>query len=385
VTADLTVPVPLAEALELRPRPDASATCNGPRRVVITLGSLPKGPLVDFALTPTEATRLTALQANVVLLSAIAPYARAANAPPAFLALAQQIILDEKRASAALGPAERLLDQANGDSQAREFLRRTVKEFDANYVLLVAIDAVPGRPLQVTYRHRDRFPRQLGALGDPPLVIEAPLVHASGPGSPYRLELVAPDGLEMETAALASVEGEKRIAIDAENPLPGGGAFVQLRAPDSAKRPPQVSLVAELGWLTGGIHHLAAAVGILSTLSMVAATALTFILGKDLGSSSATALFAAPALVTSLVLGFATTRIAFAPANRLRLASLWIALFGVAGTLCVTVLGGQQAELAALKGLLIGATVLSALVTGGWTLPAVLRTRSRIALLDASE
>ena len=385
MAADLTVPVPLADALELRTGPDVAATRDGRRRVIIPLGSLPKGALVDFALTPTEATRLTALQANVLLLSAIAPYARAAAAPVEFLALAQQIILNEKRASAALSAAEQLLDQVGGDGQAREFLRRTIKEFDANYALLIAIDTVPGLPLQVIYRHRDYYPRELGATTDPPLVIEAPLVHASGLGSPYRLELVAPDGLEIETASLARVAGDRRIAIDAVNTDPGAGAFVQLRAPDSAKRPQQVSLVAELGWLTGGIHHLAAAVGILSTLSLLSATVLTFILGKDLGSSAASALFAAPALVTSLVLGFATTRIASAPANRLRMASLWISLFGVAGTLCVTVLGGQQAQLDALKGLLIGTTVLSALVTGGWTLPAALRTRSRIALVDAPQ
>jgi hypothetical protein len=385
VAAEFTVPVPLADALELRADPATGSAEGVRRRVVIPLGSLPKGALVDFTLTPAEATRLTALQTNVLLLSAIAPYARAATAPPEFLALAQRIILNEKRADTDLVEAEKLLDQARGDAKARDFLRKTVKEFNANYALLVALDATPGLPLHVTYGHRDYYPRERGAPSDPPLVIEAPLVHASGPGPPYRLELVAPDGLEVETASLTRVAGDRRIAIEAVNTKPGAGAFVQLRAPDSAQRPPQVSLVAELGWVTGGIHHLAAAVGILSTLSLLGATALTFILGKDLGNSAASALFAAPALVTSLVLGFATTRIASAAANRLRLASLWIALFGIAGTLCVSVLGGKAAQLDALKGLLIGASVISALVTGGWTLPAAFRERGRVALAQESQ
>jgi hypothetical protein len=385
VAADLTVPAPLAGALELRADPGTGADPAARRRLIIPLGSLPKGALVDFTLAPADATRLTALQANVLLLSAIAPYARAAAAAIEFLALAQRIILNEKRADPDLLAAEKLLDRAPGDPQARDFLRKTVKEFNANYALLVALDAAPGLPLHVTYGHRDYYPRERGAPADPPLVIEAPLVHASGPGPPYRLELVAPDGLEVETASMARVAGDKRIAIDAANTEPGAGAFVQLRAPDSAKRPQQVSLVAELGWVTGGIHHLAGAVGILSTLSLLGATALTFILGKDLGNSAASALFAAPALVTSLVLGFATTRIASAPANRLRLASLWIALLGIAGTLCVSVLGGQAAQLDALKGLLIGTTVFSALITGGWTLPAAVRKRSRVELVDAPQ
>jgi hypothetical protein len=392
VAAELTVPVPFADRLELRADPTAvppdrgAAPSPGPsRRVVIPLGSLPKGALVDFTLAPADATRLTALQTNLLLLSAIAPFARAADAPPEFLGVAQRIILSETRRDDELATAEKLLDRAGGDPRARDYLRQTVTEFNANYALLIVLDVVPGLPLRVTYGHRDYYPREPSAPSDPPLVIEAPLVHASGPGPPYRLELVAPDGFEVETASLARVAGDRRIAIEAVNTEPGAGAFVQLRAPDSDRRPAQVSLVAELGWVTGGVHHLAAAVGILSTLSLLAATVLTFVLGTALGNSSASALFAAPALVTSLVLGFATTRIASAPANRLRLASLWIALLGIAGTLCVTVLGGQAAQLDALKGLLIGTTVLSGLITGAWTLPAAVRERSRVELADAPQ
>jgi hypothetical protein len=375
----------LGDALELRTGPGTPSAAGAQRRMIIPLGSLPKGALVDFTLVPAEATRLTALQTNVLLLSAIAPYARAAGVPVEFLVLAQRIILNEKRADADLGVAEALLASAGGDADAGSYLRKTVKEFNASYALLIALDAVPGLPLHVTYGNRDYYPREPGASSDPPLVIEAPLVHASGPGPPYRLELVAPDGFEVETASLARVAGEKRIAIDAVNTAPGAGAFVQLRAPDSAKRPRQVSLVAEFGWVKGGIHHLALAVGILSTLSLAGATALSFILGKDLGNSSADALFAAPALVTSLVLGFATTRIASAPANRLRLASLSIALVGIAGTLCVSVLGGKDAQLDVLNGLLIGATVLSALIAAAWTWPPVDRKRARVELADASQ
>jgi hypothetical protein len=385
VAADLTVPVALAEQLELQPDPSAHppghpAPATDHVRFVIPLGSIPKGPLVDFTLAPDTATRLTALQTNVLLLSAIAPYARAARVPEGLLALASAIILSEKPADAQLAAADALLDAATGDRAALEFVRNTLKEFNAKYALLVAVDAVPGLPLRVTYGHRDYYPRTSHAPEAPPLVIEAPLVHASGPGPPYRLELVAPDGLEIESASLARQAGGRSTAIESVNTEPGAGAFVQLRAPDSADRPDRTTLIASLGWLTGGIHQLAAVTGVLSTLSLAVASTLSFVLGTGLGGGAADALFAAPALVTTLVLGFATTRITSPAANLMRVATLSVALFGVAGTLVVSVLGGQQAHLHELRALLIAASVPSALVTCAWPLPAALRSRSKVDL-----
>ena len=57
-----------------------------------------------------EATRLTALQTNVLLLSAVAPYAREAAAGVEFLTLAQRIILNEKRADTDLVAAEKSVE-----------------------------------------------------------------------------------------------------------------------------------------------------------------------------------------------------------------------------------------------------------------------------------
>lgn len=384
VTADLTVPVALSKQLELRADPEKEAA--GPKlRLVVPLGSLPKGALVDFTLTPAEANRLTAAQTNVLLLSALAPYVRKSGAPDReLLTLAQRIILSETEANADLAAALAMVDNAaDGNSDARDVVRKTLKEFNSNYALLVALDLVPGLPLRITYGHRDYYPQSEGSVCQAPLVIEAPLKHASGRGPAYRLELVAPDGLEIETASLARVQGGERLAVEAVNTEPGAGPFIQLRAPASGKRPTQTALVAELGWLRGGIHHLAAVAGVLSTCSLLFATILSFVLGNDLGGSSASALFAAPALVTSLVLGFATTRITSAAANRLRLAALWIALFGVVGALLVSVLAGKRPE--TLKYALVAATAFSALITGGWPLPAALRERSRVEPADASQ
>jgi hypothetical protein len=321
------------------------------------------------------------------LLSALAPYVRQSGAPTdQLLRLAQRIILSETDAPGDLATARTVLDQAaDGSADAREFIRATLAEFSHNYALLVALDVVPGLPLQITYEHRDYYPPFTGSIDQAPLIIEAPLVHASGSGPPYRLELAAPDGLEIETASLARIQAGRRLAIETINTEAGAGAFVQLRAPDAPDRPAQTALVAELGWVRGGIHQLAAVAGTLSTLSLLLATVLSFLLGEQLAGSSAGALFAAPALVTSLVLGFSTTRITSTAANRLRIAALWIALFGVTGALLVSVLAGAQGNLPALRGLLIGATVLSALVLGGWPLRAVLRDRAHVGPVESAQ
>jgi hypothetical protein len=387
VAADLTVPVALVDDLELRADPTKPGT-GDKRCLVIPLASLPKGALVDFTLTPADANRLTARATNVVLLSALAPYVRQSGVQDrrALLTLAQRIILSETERTADVTEALAMLDGATGGNPAaRDVARKILIEFNSNFALLISIDVVAGLPLTVTYGHRDYYPPVKGSPYDAPLVIDAPLVHASGPGPAYRLELVAPDGLEIETASLARMEGAQRVAIEAVNAKPGAGAFVQLRAPDSGKRPAQTALVAELGWVRGGIHQLAAVAGSLSTGSLLLATVLSFAIGTDLGGSSASSLFAAPALVTSLVLGFATTRITSAAANRLRLAALWIALLGIVGALLVSVLAGKQANLHALRGLLVAATVFSALILGAWPLPAALRDRSRVELAGASQ
>lgn len=385
VAAELTVPAALADALELRADPRQGEQ-GVKRRVIVPLGVLPKGALVDFTLTPADATRLTAAQTSVLLLTALAPYARQANAPEGFLALAQRIILSEQDAGEDLATARALLEEAqDGDVNARGWLVRTLTTLSASYALLVALDVVPGLPVRVVYGHRDYFPRAAGEASAAPLVVDTALVHASGPGPPYRVELVAPEGLEVETASLAQIDGRRRVAVVSQNTQPGEGAFVQLRAPDSNRRPAAMALVAELGWVTGGIHHLAAVAGVLSSGSLWLATYLSFQLGEGLSGSSAGALFAAPALVTSLVLGFATTRITSAAANRLRLAALAIALLGVTGALLVSVLGGSDGDPDTLTWLLLAAATLSTLITGAWPLPAALRSRSSVELAEQAQ
>jgi hypothetical protein len=384
VATDLTVPAALQDELGLyadavqRKKEKAS-------QFVLPLGVLPKGPLQDFTLTPADVHRLTADQTNPLMVAALVPYARRCGAPPEqTLALARRIIRSETPQPALLRTFEALLDSATSpDVEALERLRSLVRTLDGSYVLLVALKAVPGAPMRVSYVRRQIVDVQLGAVHEPPLIVEVALPHASGPGPALRVEVVAPDGLEIETASIVAVEGSGRRPLETFNTMSGGGAFVQLRAPDAAARPAEAGLQMVFGWPRGGIHHVAAIAGIASTAALLAATLISYALDAKMKGSSASTLLAAPALVTSLVLGFATTRVTSAAANRLRLAALVIALLGVAGGLTVSLLGENADQLNLLHGLLIGLTALSALVTGGFPLQAALRHRSEVLLREA--
>jgi hypothetical protein len=384
VATDLTVPTALQDDLGLYP--DAAARGWGKAsRFVLPLGVLPKGPLQDFTLTPADVHRLTAEQTNPLMIAALVPYARRCGAPPEqALALARRIVRSETPQSALLTAFDALLDAAPpADVEARERFRSVVHRLNSGYVLLVALDAVPGTPTRVSYVHRQVVEVLRGAPDEAPLTVEVPLGYASGPGPPLRVEVIAPDGLEIETASIVAVEGSARRPLDTVNTAPGGGAFVQLRAPDRRARPAQAGLQVVFGWQRGGIHHMAAIAGLASTGALLTATIISYLLDEKMKGSSASTLLAAPALVTSLALGFATTRVTSAAANRLRFAALAIALFGVAGGLTVSLLGEDETRLNLLHGVLIGLTALSALVTAGWPGQAVLRGRSQTALSEA--
>jgi hypothetical protein len=230
---------------------------------------------------------------------------------------------------------------------------------------------------RVSYTHRQSVEARTGAVTDPPLIVESPLPYASGPGPPYRVEVVAPDGLEVETASLVALGGYTRPAVAWEDTSPGGGAFVHLRAPDGEQRPGATGLRVVFGWPSGGVHEIGAIAGLISTCALLAATIASFTLGDTLKGSSAGALLAAPALVTSLVLGFATTRVTSKAVNRLRFAVLWVALFGVAGALAVSLLGESTGRLDALRIILIVCTVFSGLITSAYPGRAWMRSRAR--------
>jgi hypothetical protein len=340
----------------------------------------------DFALIPADVHRMTAEQTSRVLAAALAPYARLCGAPPdRVLTLARRIIRSERPEPQLLREFAELLDEAHGgDEAARRRLQRLVGALNDGYLLLVAINADAGTPVRVCYVHRQAVEVKVGEVTDPPLVVELRLPHASGPGPGYRVEVVAPEGLEIETASIVAVEGTARRPVDSVNPEPGGGAFVQLTAPSAARRPAIAGVLVTFGWPRGGIHHIALIAAAVSTTALATATALSYWLDEHLKGSSAGTLLAAPALVTGLVLGFATTRVTSAAANRLRSAALVIALLGVAGALAVSLFGESTSHLNLRHGILVGLTVLSLLLTGGFPLTATLRRRAAVPLKDAS-
>jgi hypothetical protein len=385
VATDLTVPLALQKDLALHAREtDRGKDTAVP--FVLPLGILPKGPLQDFTLSPADVHRLTADQTNPLMVAALVPDARRCGAPQEeTLALARRIIRSETAQPALLARFEALLDAAagQGDKKARRRLLSLVETLDSSYVLLAAVKAQPGVPMRVSYIHRQIVDVLLGDTSEPPLIVEAPLPLASGPGPALRVEVVAPDGMEIETASIVAVEGSARRPVESFNAPPGGGAFVQLRAPDSDARPPHAALQVVFGWPSGGIHHVAAIAGGASTGALLTATVVSYLLDEKLKGSSASTLLAAPALVTSLALGFATTRVTSRAANRLRAAALVVALLGVIGGLTVSLLGENAARLNELHGILIACTVLSALVTAGWPVTAALRERSEVPLRDA--
>jgi hypothetical protein len=379
VATDLTVPAALESALGLQQR-ESDREANAASRFVLPLGVLPKGPLQDFTITPAEVHRLTADQTNPLVVAALTPYARRCGAPPAdVLGLARDIIRSESPEPEMLEQFTALIAAApGGDEDAKRRLLRLVEDLNDGYILLVAVKADPGMPLRITYLHRQVVEGRTGGVTDPPLIIEPRLYYASGPGPAYRVEVVAPDGLEVETASIVAIEGEARRPVESFNTEPGGGAFVQLRAADAGDRPELAGLQVVFGFPAGGVHHIATIAGVASTGALLTATLLSYWLDEKLKGSSAGTLLAAPALVTSLALGFATTRVTSKAVNRLRAAALVVALLGVAGALAVSVLGENAAKLNMLHGALIACTALSALVTFGYAGQAALRPRARV-------
>jgi hypothetical protein len=385
VATDLTVPPALADALRLRANGGEPDIAPPVGRFVLPLGILPKEPLEDFSITPVEVHRLTADQSNPLIVAALTPYARRCGAPPTeVLKLARRIVRSEAPVPQALAELEALLEEAtDGDVAARDRLRSLARSLNESYVLLAATKAEPGMPMRIAYTHRKVVGTTTGDVCDPPLVLELPLPHASGGGSAYRVEVVAPDGLEVETASIVALEGTARRPVESFNTQPGAGAFVQLRAPEPAQRPERAGLQVTFGWPSGGIHHVATIAGSASTLALLTATLVSYALNEKMKGSSAGTLLAAPALVTSLALGFATTRVTSKAVNRLRFAALWVALLGVAGALTVSLLAENASRLKELHGILIGCTALSLLVTAGFPGRAVLRQRAFVPLDEA--
>lgn len=379
VATDLTVPMSLQGELGLLQQESDRGT-KPASRFIVPLGLLPKAPLQEFTITPPEAHRLTADQTAPLILAALAPYARASGGPPAdLLGVVRRVIRSEKPVDCLVNEFNAMLQGAGtGDIDAQHRLRRLVVTLNDRYVLLVAVQTEPGMPIRVTYLHRQAVEAQTGEVTDPPLILETALPYASGPGAAYRLEVAAPDGLEIETASIVAIEGNARRPVESINTEPGGGAFVQLRAPDASGRPPHAGLQVAFGWPSGGVHHVALTAGAASTGALLVATLVSYWLKTKLTGSSASTLLAAPALVTGLALGFATTRVTSKAVNRLKVAALFVALIGVTGALAVSLLAGNKAKLDVLHGVLIGCTILSALVTFGFAGQAALRKRARV-------
>ena len=384
VATDLTIPARLKTELGLyqaeHERDSATA-----EMFVLPLGLLPKEALQDFTIVPSDVHRLTADQTNPLVVAALTPYARRCGAPPAnVLRLAREIIRAETQSPAALAAFTTLIEGAeDGDEAARQRLLNLVAALDRGYLLLVAVAAKPGSPMRVTYSHRQVFESQSrGKPDEPPLIVEAPLPYASSPGPSYRVEVLAPDGLEVESAGIAAIEGRVWRPLVAVNREPGEGAFVQLQGPDHGERPDRAGVKIVFGWPNGGVQHLAAIAGTLSTGALLIATLASYWLNEKMKGSSASTLLAAPALVSGLALGFATTRITSRAANLLRIAALTVALLGVTGALSVSLLAENAPKVNVLHGVLIGCTVLSALVTAAFPGLATIRRRDRIPLMS---
>ena len=178
----------------------------------------------------------------------------------------------------------------------------------------------------------------IGGVDSPPLKVDVDLPYASGPGPAYRVEVAAPEGLIIEAASMvARTRTGRRDLVTAE-----GDGFVQLRAPDAPDRPHSVGLRVAFGFPPGSIHVLATIAGATSIVALAIAVAASYVPGNILKNGSASAFLAAPALVTGLVLGFATTPITSRPVNQLRGATFVIAILGVLGGLTVALLGGNK-------------------------------------------
>jgi hypothetical protein len=115
--------------------------------------------------------------------------------------------------------------------------------------------------------------------------------------------------------------------------------------------------------------------GAVSTAALALAVVASYLPGNVLKGGSASTFLAAPALVTGLVLGFATTPVTSRAVNRLRVATFVVALLGVLGGLTVALLGGSKRYSDLAHGTLIALTSGSLLVWGGWPLRTWLRVR----------
>ncbi len=393
IAADMTIPVALASDLTLYANPQPPPNAQVASRIILPLGILPKAPLEEFSLTPEDVQRLAAEQSKPLLVLALAPLANRCGADPdEVLFLLAIIVRSEVPAKGANAKLQRLLKTAEqdgqGESGARERLSILADTLCDHYVLLVAIDAEPGCATRVTYEHRQTVRAITGGFGDPPLTIINPLPYVSrrprDDGPPHRIEVVAPDGLEIETASIVDLFEEPPQPVESRNAERGKGAYIQLKAPHGRTRPVKAGLNVEFGFPAGGIHHVAAIAGGASTVALWLAVLASFGLDEDLKGSSASALLAAPALVTSFALGFATTRVTSKPVNRLRLIALFIALLGVLGGLSVSLLGESSEHLNLRHGVLTGLAILSTLALFAAPAPAAIRPRASVPLSDTS-
>jgi hypothetical protein len=208
VEADLTVPAGLAEDLTLI---DGQSD-----RFVIPFGVLPKAPLLDFVLEPYEVQRLTADQANPLVVATLAPLVAEVADPsdPLFASVLRhlRVIIRSETPGGPAGSEEyrRLANQLSG-SHRNAFTERLLaraRELDSRYVVIGVVTAQVGIPTRVSYSYRQKVrATAAGGVDDPPLEIDVDLPHASGPGPGYRVELVAPEGLDIEAASIVARSG----------------------------------------------------------------------------------------------------------------------------------------------------------------------------------
>lgn len=386
VAADLTIPAALAPRLRLfseEPSDDAEADAKIPSRLVIPLGTLGKAPLVDFSLTPADAHRLSSRQVNPLIVAAMAPYARALGADaPAALALLARIVLRERPAPGLVEELDALLTESSADPAAVERLRTFSHTLSDNYILVVALKADPGVSVRVGYAQRQAIGVSSGGFADAPLVLDTPLPYASGP-SPYRVELVAPEGLEIETAGIVDLTAEPARPIEAQNYGMGEGVFAHLRAPD--KRPASAGLNAVLGFPSGGASLIALIAGAASVIALGLAIVLSLVLEEKLKGSSASSLLAAPALVTGIALGLATTRVTGRAVNRLRAVAFAIAALGVLGALTVAAFSENPDFESFRLRMLVFLLVIAASLLAWGPARAVGRARATIPLTEVGE
>lgn len=170
--------------------------------------------------------------------------------------------------------------------------------------------------------------------------------------------------------------------VESENTLPGAGAYVQLKAPEGPERPDSAGLNVTFGFLSGGIHQVAFIAGLISTIALGIAVVASYWLDEKFKGSSASSLLAAPALVTSLALGFATRasphrRSTDSDSGRSLLRS------SVCSVDSPSLFSGEnETHLNTRHGILIGLTALSALTVSSGPAAAFGRPRASIQLAD---